>query len=782
MYKLVVISVFLFVFGTLKAQDRTQTIQGKVSDSFTGTTLPGVNIIIQTDSLRYGTVTNKDGYFFIDNIKLGKYTLTASFIGYKSYFVENIELISAQSINLNIKLSEATEQIGEVSVRAYENKNESINKMALVGARSFTLEETNRYPGSYGDPARMAINYAGVLPISDNRNDIIIRGNSASGVQWRLDNIEIPNPNHFGASGTTGGPVTIINTNLLSRSDFFTGAFPAEYGNAIAGVFDLKLKASNLQKHEKWVQLGWNGLEFGAEGPLKKGKLSSYMFSYRHSITEAMYATNIMKDNISYQDLTFKFNFPKTKTGTWSLIGMGGNSSIILDDLSYEPDDRVFRSYGEKLDNSTSMGVLGLTNKIYPNKKSKITTTLSGTAHTVCNRVDTFSMQEQMPFLWATENTKEYKLAASTKYNYKFSARTTALVGLVYNHYILSFDDMQYHNGTYTNYTDTSNATTDLLRVFASVKHKFAGRFESYLGLHAQYFFLNQSKSIEPRLALKFLINEKNNLSYGIGLHSQIQPMAIYYVQTETQNQNIFSNKNLDFTKSLQNVLAYNLSLNKDLRIKIEAYYQYLYNVPIRTVQPEYSIINFGTEYYVERKDSLANTGTAENYGLEFTLEQFLHKGFYYLLTASLFESNYLSSDHIRRSTAYNGKFAFNALAGYERRFPKSNVVMNFAINLTYAGGSPYIPFDQEQSVKNSRTTYDWENAYTVNRENYKRFSFRVGVKRAYTKITMETTVDFQYRTNYTSLYHERIDVTTGEIINTQQMGFYPMANLKVSF
>jgi hypothetical protein len=152
------------------------------------------------------------------------------------------------------------------------------------------------------------------------------------------------------------------------------------------------------------------------------------------------------------------------------------------------------------------------------------------------------------------------------------------------------------------------------------------------------------------------------------------------------------------------------------------------------------------------------------------------------LFTASLFESNYTGADNQKRSTAYNGEYAFNMLGGYELTFPKKYVSLIFGIKFTYAGGSPYVPFDPVKTVENSRAEYDWSQAYKVKREDYKRASLRLGVRRNFSKVSMETTFDFQYRTNYTSIYLERIDVSTGEIIDTNKMGFYPMINMRISF
>jgi len=775
--------ILLLSGGNLQAQELTQSVQGRVTDDFTGAPLPGVNILITKDSAKLGGYTDGKGYFIIKNLPIGKYNLTASSIGYENYQL-SFDLSSGKAVNLEILMHSKPNELGGVSIKAYKNKTTPINKMALIGARSFTPEEANRYAGSYGDPARMAMNYAGVLPVRDNRNDLIIRGNSAFGLQWRLDGIDIPNPNHFSASATTGGPITIINTNLIGRSDFFNGAFPAEYGNANAGIFDLHMKAANLEKREMWVELGWNGLEFGSEGPIIKGKSASYLFSYRHSIANIFYDIgNVKGKEVDYQDLSFKLNFPDTKTGTWSLIGMGGKSHIGLNEMEYLPKDRDFATYGEVLNNSTSTGVIGITNQIFPNKRTRIHTALSATGNRVLNLVDTFSVPQYDPFRWATENTNETKIALSSTVNYKINDKSQLVGGGVYDHYIMSFHDVKYLFGDYVNFTDTSNAQAGLLQLHIAYKRLLGKRFEAYLGLHGQYFFMNGSNAIEPRFSLRFIINKKSNITYGLGWHSQLQPKMMYYVQTKMPKGGYaLTNTQLGFTKSIHNVLGYNYLFNKNLRLMVDVYYQHLYDVPIQITNPAYSTINFGTEYYVERKDSLINAGTGKNYGIEITFERFLKRHFFYLLTASVFESKFTSTDHITRNTAYNGRYAFNAVGGYELDFPKRHVALRFGLNLTYAGGSPYVPFDVDKTLRYSRTMYDWEHAYEVRRDDFRRISLRIGVKRNFKKFSTETAFDFQYRGDYTSIYQERINVTTGEIIDTRGMGFYPMANIRINF
>ena len=364
------------------AQDNyTQTIRGLVIDKHSQTTLPGASVVLLNSDPIIGTITNVDGYFKLENISVGRQGLVISFLGYNTITLSNLNLTSGKELVLTIELEEQIFTIKEVVISAKQRKDVAINEMSTVSARSFTVEETERYAGSLGDPSRMVSNYAGVAMTNDSRNDIIIRGNSPAGLLWRLDGIEIPNPNHFGAFGTTGGPVSMLNNNLLTNSDFFTSAFPAEYGNAMSGVFDLKMRSGNNEKREYVGQIGFNGFEFGAEGPFKKGSKSSYLVNYRYSTLGVFQAIGIEMGTGSaipqYQDLTFKLNFPGTKFGRFSLVGIGGLSYIELHDsevaAANEEDDSNYNYGGVDLDYGSDMGVIGLSHLYFFNKKTLYT-------------------------------------------------------------------------------------------------------------------------------------------------------------------------------------------------------------------------------------------------------------------------------------------------------------------------------------------------------------------------------------------------------------------------
>lgn len=266
------------------AQDQmTQTIKGTVLDKEAEYPLIGVNVVLIGAETSIGTTTDFDGTFKLENVPLGRQVVQFSYIGYETVTIPNILVNSAKEIVLDIQMEEDLTELSEVVVTATKDRRKAVNDMTTLSARSFTMEEVTRFSGALGDLARMAQNYAGVSGASDNRNDIIVRGNSPSAVVWRLEGVDIPSPNHWATLGSTGGPISMLNTNSMRSSDFLTSAFPAEYGNGTGAVFDLQLKNGNTDKYEFLGQIGFNGFEAGIEGPLSIGKNASFIANYRYS-------------------------------------------------------------------------------------------------------------------------------------------------------------------------------------------------------------------------------------------------------------------------------------------------------------------------------------------------------------------------------------------------------------------------------------------------------------------------------------------------------------------
>ena len=256
------------------SQNLTQTIKGTVIDKDSRRLLSGATISIADDSIQQAVVTNDNGDFILSNIPVGRHRLQCTYSGYENYITDNILVNSAKELELIIELEQRYQQQAEVIIKAVRNPKQPVNKLSVVSTRSFTPEETNRYAASVNDPSRMALSFPGVQPTRDARNDIIIRGNSAAVMLWRLEGIDIPNPNHFARKGSSGGGITIFSSSMLDNSDFSSGAFPAEYGDALSGVFDMRFRKGNKEKDQYTFKAGLIGIDFSAEGPFTKGQSS----------------------------------------------------------------------------------------------------------------------------------------------------------------------------------------------------------------------------------------------------------------------------------------------------------------------------------------------------------------------------------------------------------------------------------------------------------------------------------------------------------------------------
>jgi hypothetical protein len=782
-----IILSWLYIPTFLSAQPVLRSaITGLVLDHQTQAPLPGATVIIPDTDPIIGAITDSLGRFRIERLKIGQYQLKVSFLGYSAVITDPLIVTTGKETMTTILLVETALNAPEVEIRAGYRKNEAINKMATVSVRSFSVDETFRFAGSYNDPARMVANFAGVTSGIDNRNDIIVRGNSPTGLQWRIDDMEIPNPNHFAAVGTTGGPVTVLNNNLVTNSDFFTGAFPAQYGNTLAGIFDLKMRTGNSEQREYWFEIGWNGLEFGTEGPISKKSRASYLISYRYSPLQFLNWFNINVGIVpKYQDLNIKIDIPTRKAGTFTITGIGGLSNIELFDSRKEQSAWLFPDYGEDLTNGSNLGVLGISHQIFLKKDLRWKTMLYLVASDTRSKIDTFSNVQQIPAPWAGERSTEIKYSFSSVVTKKISWKNIVNSGFYWDFFQMAFADSVMYMGIFQHNTG-SREQMHMLRGFSQWNHVFSDKFSSTLGIYGSWLSLNNTWAVEPRVGFDWNINENHSINFGTGLYSQMQPRVIYFILSkQPDGQLIKPNTNLDLTRSAQIALGYNYLINNDLRFKAELYYQYLYDIPVKSAIPQYALSNQGHEFFINRQyaDSLVNQGTGENYGLECTFERFFKKNYYFLFSASVFNSVYDGFDHITRNSAFNVNYALNAAGGYEFVMGKRKWgVMSFGLRATWAGGSPYIPYDVASTVAYGEAMYDWTQAYSPRYPDYKRLAFRFGIRRNLPGYNIEFFMDLQYRTSFTNISLQRINPKTGEIRDFFSMGFFPMGTWRIQF
>jgi len=775
--------LFTIIVNSIFAQEITQTIRGTIVDKQSQYTLPGINIVLLGSDPLIGTVTDIDGKFKITEVPIGRVGLQISFIGYKPIVLNNLVLSSAKELVLNLEMEESVKALSEVQIIAKDDKKKALNEMATVSSRVFTVEETNRYAGSLGDPSRMAANYAGVSAIGDDRNDIIIRGNSPLGLLWRLDGINIPNPNHFGSLGSTGGPVSILNNNLLANSDFMTGAFPAQYGNAIGGAFDLNMRTGNNEKREFIGQVGFNGFELGTEGPVGKG---SYIASYRYSTLSLM--DKMIDMNFGgipqYQDVSFKIDIPTgLKFGRFSLFGIGGVSYIEILENDKDTTDKSYFLNPSDLYYGSDMGVIGLSHLYFFNEtlRGKLSLAVSGTR----NETKIDSLFNNNKGKVTSYGNKSYEIKYSAVYNItkKFNAKNTLNVGVIADRMKYHYADSTYENPSYlmlTNFDGSAN----LIQAHIQWQHRFTDLLTFNTGLHYQQFTFNNTNSVEPRVGLKWNFSEKQTISIAAGMHSQLQPMSLYFLETKYNDGSTEkTNKDLSFTKSNHFVLGYDYNIGENLRLKVETYYQDLYDIPVEISPSTFSTSNIGADYGIPNVENLENSGTGKNYGVEITLEKFFTNNYYFLVTGSFFESKYTTNDNVERNTAFNGNYTVNALFGVEFNLDNNKKhVLTISAKSTGAGGKRFIPVDLNKSAMAGTAVYDYDNAYKNKYDDYFRSDLKFGYKRNGKKTTQEWAVDLQNFTNRDNVFQVIYDSQLNEMKTEYQQGFFPMVTYRVLF
>ncbi|MBL7730697.1 MAG: TonB-dependent receptor [Chitinophagaceae bacterium] len=777
--------LLLSVFA-LSAQSSalTQTIRGVVVDEQSGHTLAWATVKLEGGTA--SAITDTTGSFRLKNIPLGRQAIRISLTGYEEVVIPNIEVTSSHEVVLELRIREKVQKLEEVVLKAGKQKNRAINEMATVSARQLSMDEAVRYAGTRNDPSRMAQNFAGVSGSNDARNDIIIRGNSPSGVLWRMEGIDIPNPNHYSTLGSTGGPVTILNTNTLKSSDFITSAFPAQYGNALAGVFDLRMRNGNNEKYEFLGQMGFNGFEFGAEGPLSRTARSSFLVNYRYSLIAAVQklGLSVGTGNATpyYQDVNFKVNIPTKKAGVFSLFGRGGESHISFeahDDKNlYSTTDGSLRDRNFK----SLTGVTGITHTYFFNP------TTSGRFMLAASGFD--SRYEEIFFNKPTPDNQAFykknvqvKLSAGYTLNKKFSSRNQFTAGIISDRskLRLRMDYIPNGDSVLQTFFNTKQHVT-LLRGFANLGHRFSDKLSTNFGLYYQFFTLNDKQSIEPRWNIKYQFSPGRSLSFGAGLHSQAQPLEVYYYETKNSSgEKELTNKNLDFVKSVHTVLGYDMSFSKNLRFKAEVYGQYIYDAATEQLPSSFSMLNSGADFYFPDKTNLVNGGKGYNYGMEMTLERFLHKGFYYLVTVSLFNSRYTGSDEVWRNTAFNTRYVTNILGGKEFAFGK-NGLLGIDTKLAIAGGQPYTPFDITASEAAGYVVFKENEAFSLRNDAYLRWDLKFSYTRNGRKTTQKWYVDLQNITGRENIYIRTLNPKSGAVDRINQIGFFPNINYQVTF
>lgn len=697
--QLLLLPAILMMTTVTKAQVNTQTVRGTVVDSDTHEPLIGATVMVPGSDPLIGTTTDLDGRFTLNNVPAGRIDLQVRMMGYEEQRLTNLLVNSAKELVLDIRMQEALVQLKEAVVSGRKGHGEVRNDMATLSTRKISVEETSRIAGGINDPARMVTTFPGVAGDPTGSNTIIVRGNSPKGVLWRLEGMEIPNPNHFTDDGTTGGPINVLNSDMIDDSDFYTGAFAAEHGNVTSAVFDMKLRDGNDRKREYTLKAGVLGTDLTAEGPVPGVNGGSYLANFRYSSLALLDQAGIVdyQGVPQYTDGAFKLKLPAGRAGTFSLFGLGGRSNIRQEDRGVTGD-----SLFSQVDYGSRMGVVGLTHTRLLNSNNFLYTTvsLSGNgSHTDYQEVDVPGetpleqryKDDMGRWTWRLSSTLNTRINAAHK------LRSGVIVSL--DNFRMLSDDFNRETGRVDRQLDDKGSAT-VVQAFTSWKWRMSEKWTMTSGVHLLHHGLNGATSLEPRLGLRYQQSTVQAFTLGGGLHSRMEATMTYLAKvTDPEGHVIRPNEKLGLTRAAHAVVGYERMLAEDVQVKAEAYYQYLYDQPVEDDRTSGFWLGNYDGWFTTR--TLVNEGRGYNAGVELSAEKFFTRGWHGMATLSVFEAKYKAMDGRWYNSRFNLGTVGNVLAGKEWKVGAAGKdrVITAGVRYSVMGGQWSTPIDLEASI-----------------------------------------------------------------------------------
>ncbi|MDH5605182.1 MAG: TonB-dependent receptor, partial [Cyclobacteriaceae bacterium] len=655
---------------------------------------------------------------------------------------------------LSIAINPSIFDIGEeIVIEADRDDRNTSNEFTYVSGQSFTAEKTQRIAGSINDPGRMAVSLPGVqFSQFDNQNTMIVRANSPFGLAWKLEGMEIPNPNHFADVGSSGGGISALSVFVLGESDFLSGAFAAEYGNAYAGVMDTHFRKGNTDSWEHRIQAGIIGLDIASEGPLsgkpKDTQKASYLFNYRYSTLGILgkMGVRVVKPDLEnvFQDLSFNLFFPVSKKTFITLYGLGGISNETK--FSNLADDSTnCREYYFP----TRLGVTGTTLTHLIDDKSYLYVAGSFGYNSIADIQDTVSF-DGTPFTLSDEYYKDQRLVLTMSYNRQPNRRLNIKTGVTFTDFIY---DVHLLKWDYTNALmrrqNEGKGSSMLYEGYVQGIYRLSENFSVNAGLHAQLLGLNKDGRIEPRAAVAYQNKKGTNLSLAYGEHSRNLPFNFYETTITDGANNILSkpNRDLKMIKARHFIAMFDQRF-AGMRLKVEPFYQRLSNVPV-SVNPSstYSAIN-QDEFFVT--DTLLNTGEGINQGVEVTLEKFFYNQLFFMLSGTFYDSKYKMNNggpDKWYDTRYNNKMNISLSAGKEWKI-SDNKLFEAGGRMIYGGGLRYTPIDEVASKKTGEPVFIQEEAFSLQAKEYFRIDARLAYRVNKPNISWKLSLDIQNLTN----------------------------------
>lgn len=808
---IILVSIYLLApHNQAVAQQKpiNQVVRGRVYDALNRLPLGGASVALNTP-IPLVVYTDSAGTFRIPDVPVGRYTLTVRYLGYTPQLTAEVLVESGREQVLDVGLQTGVNTLPETVVTG---QRPDAN---LTSTQTITPEQLLRYPATYLDPARLATAYAGVVNTNDQANNISIRGNTPNALVWRLEGVEIVNPNHLSNAGTlgdrptaSGGGVNILSAQLLGATRFLTGAFAPGYGNTVGGVMDMTLRSGNAERHERIVQAGLIGLDIAAEGPMGvPGSGRSYLVNYRYSFTGLLGLLGVTfgGEDIRFQDLSVNLTLPTRGRGLLKVFGIMGNSGNVFTALPKAEQVSAKDLYNIRFRSQMGAGGVTYTRPLGPQITWRSALVLSG------NQNSRYQEFAQVPVGFPpngiarqTDQNSHVRISLTSSLGVRLSDKLKLQAGayLTRIHQTLTSQRLPADTSAVMPPDLVDGSVSGwLIEPYANVQWQPAPTWFLQAGLHYSYFSYNtNSQQLEPRLSARYEPHPGSTISLAYGLHSQLQQPGLYLAQLPSLALGVLHNQSLGPTKAHHLVLSYTHRLGESAYLKAEAYYQYLFGVPVAAYATvatgAFSALNLSeTTEFLERPLQLANGGNGRNKGLELTYQQYLTKGFYWLLSGSGYQAEYRTLDGIWRESRFNGRYATNATIGREWTTASSIIpsltaglkpkrrVHTWGINarLTYAGGFLDRPVDVNAS-QGKTTTYYVGYGYSTRLPNYVRADVRLYWRKSNPHYSRMLSLDLQNVTNTQNLAFSYYDAFQRKIVPQYQLGIIPVLSYRWEF
>ena len=769
------VSLLLLLLPLLAAaQTPTQTFRGRITDADTGRPLAGASVLLSP--LQMGTVTDSAGGFRFERVSAGRYSADIRYLGYETALLPELLIESGKEFYIEVALRPKVASISEIVVTAPRAKWTNDR----IGGPIISVDESRRYPAAFYDPARVMASMPGVAVANDQANGISLRGHSPNAIAWRLEGVDIVNPNHTPNAGTFsdrvsayGGGVNILSSQLLSVFQLHNGPFPPAYGNALSGVLDMQLRAGNNERREYTVQAGLIGLDVAAEGPFSKKSKASWLVNYRYSTIGLLAAMGVPlgDEKINFQDLSFHLVFPGKNGGKWTVFGLGGNSVNIFeasrDSMTWEfQKDRYdirFRS---------RMGAAGVTHSMPVGERGQWRTVLALSAlesERSGERLD----EVLQPVRLEDDQYDQSKHSLHTSFRYRIGKTHRLQTGLLLTRQFFNIASVTSDTSAY------GQGGGWLWQPYVNWSSELSEKWTLNAGLHSVYFGFNGSRSLEPRLSLDWRPIYEHRLALAYGLHSQLQQPQLYFAGNGAN-----ANNPLGFTRAHHYRLGWYHKPGRLLEVHLETYYQRIFDVPVEAERlSSFSALNL-EEGFVQT--ALVNSGTGRNYGIELGLRRYMDTRYWWLANATLYHARYTGSDGIERSSRYDGRFLLNLAGGKEWRGStrKSHLskAWGFSGRIIWNGGFRYTPVDAAASEVAGATVFVEEEAFSRRLSHYFRPDLRIYWQRNRPNSSSTFSIDIQNAANRQNLAFYYFDTQKATVVERYQLGIIPVLSWRREF